>query len=195
MTREPPLAILDERSRPPLRARVGQLLGCAEEAAFAVRRIRLAVLDLTDQEIGHLHRCRVLLGHLDATTLMDASEAAGPGGRGPALDRLLRWAASGRLEVRSAGLAAWTPDFGVVTGPSARTGLMGSIQFGNPELVTGPALTVVTTDASAAAMLLERFDELWDRSHDVLPAIQAVLERAHAMGAAVATGRGGAHVE
>lgn len=183
--------VLDERSRPHLRARVGHLLTGAEEAAFAVRRIRLAVLDLTDEEIRHLRRCRVLLGQLDASTLMDASESAGPPGLAPALDRLLRWVESGRLEVRSAGLSSWTPDFGVVSGPSTRTGLVGSIQFGNPELIIGPAFTVVTTDADAAARLLRRFDELWDRSHDVLPAIRAVLERAHAMGGAVARVRGG----
>jgi hypothetical protein len=190
-----PLMILDERARPALRGRVGHLLAGAEEAAFAVKRIRLSVLDLTDREIGDLRRCRVLLGHLDATTLMDASEAAGPPGMGPALDRLLRWVASGRLEVRSAGLSAWAPDFGVVSRPPTRTALMGSIQFGNPELVLGPAFTVITTDPDAAAILLGRFDELWDRAHDVLPAIRAVLERANGLGAALATGRGDAHAE
>jgi hypothetical protein len=178
----PSLVVLDERSRPHLRARVGQLLAGADEAAFAVRRIRLAVLDLTDEEIGGLGRCRVLLGHLDATTLMEATEGVAPPSLAPALGRLLRWVASGRLEVRSAGLSAWTPDFGVVTRSSDRTGLVGSIQFGNPDLVIGPAFTIVTRDVGATARLLARFDELWDRSHDVLPAIRGVLERAHAMG-------------
>lgn len=187
----PPPLVLDERSRPPLRARVGHLLAGADEAAFAVKRIRLAVLDLTDEEIRNLRRCRVLLGQLDASTLMDASESVGPSGLAPALDRLLRWVGSGRLEVRSAGLSSWAPDFGVVSGPSTRTALVGSIQFGNPELVIGPALTVVTTDADASARILRRFDELWGRSHDVLPAIRGVLERAHEMGEAVARVRGG----
>lgn len=200
-----PLLLLDERARPPLRQRIGTLLASADEAAFAVTRIRLAVLDLTEPEIGRIRRCRVLLGQLDASMLLDVTDGAdvtdGPDvtdpGRPaasnrarPAMDGLLAFARSGRLEVRSVGLGGWTPDFGVVTGPSGCTGVLGSIQFGNPELVIGPAFTAITTEPETTAALLRRFDELWDGAHDVLPAIREVLERAHGVDGIGATRRG-----
>lgn len=186
MTR-PPLELLDERATPPLRLRVGRLLAEADEAVFALARVRLAVLDLGDEELGSLQRCRVLLGHLDATILHDASDSASRRSLAPSFGRLLRFAASGRLEVRSAGLAGWTPDFAVVRRGPKSTALLGAIQFGNPELLTGPTFTAVVTDTDAATLLRLRFDELWHGSHDVLPAIRQVLERAHGMDRPVAT--------
>jgi hypothetical protein len=178
--------LVDERSRPTLRKRLGQLLAEADTAAFAVARIRLGVLDLSDAELGGLSRCRVLLRQLDATMLLDTAQDPGPSGtdgRGNgAIGRLFRFVTSGRLEVRSAGLGSWTPDFGVVEHGTGRTGLLGAIQFGNPELVVGPALTIVSIDPAITTCLLSRFDQLWDRSHDVLPAIREVLERGHRLG-------------
>lgn len=188
----PAMTLLDERASPPLRQRVGRLLAGADDAAFAVARIRLAVLDLTDEELASLRRCRVLLGHLDAAALLDASDAAGaPGRAAPAMARLLRFARGGRLEVRSAGLGGWAPDFAVVRRGEEGIGVVGSIQFGNPELIVGPAFTVVTPASGMVALLEARFDELWERSHDVLPAIRQVLERASGVDGAAARGRGG----
>lgn len=173
-------ALLDERSTPPLRARIGHLLASAEDAMFAVRRIRLGVLDLTDPELATVQRCRVLLGQLDASVLLDAAEgtAAGPTA---SLAPLLRFAGSGRLEVRSAGVAGWSPDFAVVRAGERAMGMVGAIYFGSPDLVVGPALTVPVTGDDATALLRSRFDELWARSHDVLPAIREVLEHAHGL--------------
>lgn len=175
-----PNDLIDERSTPPLRARIGHLLASAEDAAFAVARIRLGVLDLTDRELATVRRCRVLLGQLDASTLLDAVEG---GGARPAasLTPLLRFAASGRLEVRSAGLAGWSPDFAVVRTGSRSLGMVGAIYFGSPDLVVGPALTMAVTGEDGTALLRSRFDELWARSHDVLPAIRQVLEHAHGL--------------
>lgn len=189
MTR-PPLTLLDERATPPLRDRIGRLLAGADQAAFALARVRLAFVDLGDEELGSLRRCRVLLGHLDASNLLDASDSAGRHTHAPSMGRLLRFANSGRLEVRSAGLAAWTPDFGVVQRDAEAMGLLGAIQFGNPELLSGPTFTAITTDSDAVALLGRRFDQLWHRSHDVLPAIRQVLERAHGLEHPAATGSG-----
>jgi hypothetical protein len=199
MTETGPL-LVDEQSKPPLRARVGSLLASADDAAFAVARIRLGVLDLTDQELGRLRRCRVLLAHLDASMLLDTAEvpagvpadprSAAVGGRGSALRRLHAFVTSGRLEVRSAGLGGWKPDFAVLDGESGRTGLVGSIQFGNPELILGPAFTVIVTDPTSISRLAGRFDEIWQLSHDVLPAIREVLERGYDVERAAPAGRG-----
>jgi hypothetical protein len=186
----PPLLLLDERARPSLRERVGRLLASGDDGAFAVARIRLAVLDLDESEIGQIRRCRVLLGQLDASMLADAARGPDTQREGNRMAGLLRFARSGRLEVRSVGLGGWTPDFAIVSGPSGCTGVIGSIHFGNPELALGPALTVVTSEAEVTQRLLVRFEELWAGAHDVLPAIREVLERAHGLGGEVAEGRG-----
>ena len=162
-----------------LRERIGDLLARAEAADFAVARIRLAGIDLTPGELGGIRRLRVLLGELDASTLADASETGPDPVRRGNLRRLLELARSGRLEVRSAGLAAWMPDFALIRPPGSGppSTLMGSIYLGTPYLTVGPSFTCVTTSRSAARVAGHRFEELWDHGHDVLPAIVAVLER------------------
>ena len=104
------MIFFDGRGAPALRGYLGRELAGASAAAFAIRRIRLARLDLLPEELRSVQRCRVLLGRLDADTLADA-------GASPTSARtatLLDMAASGRLEVRSAGLLAWEPDFSLI---------------------------------------------------------------------------------
>ena len=143
----------------------------ADAVDFAVNRIRLANLDLAREEIDGI-QCRVLLGRLDASTLLDTDTA-----RVGAVEGLIGWARSGRLAVRSAGIGAWTPDFSVYHGVSGSRCLLGAHYFGSPQLTVGPSFTVVTDDPASVAMLQRRFNRLWERSHDVLPAIVGVLER------------------
>lgn len=171
------IRLLDERATQPLRSRVGTLLREARTADIAVARIRLAGMDLTEGELGGVSRCRVLLGHLDATTLADASEDDVDPSRRTAIHRLRGFAESGRLEVRSAGLGAWVPDFSVYR-PAAGvpTCLVGAHYFGAPYPTVGPSFTCVVTGAHPAAIAAARFEELWARGHDVLPAIQSVLK-------------------
>lgn len=161
-----------------LRQRIGALLAGARSADFAVARIRLAGIDLSAAELAGVERCRVLLGELDASTLADAAESGVVPARRAALGRLLAFARSGRLQVRSAGLGAWMPDFAIIGAPTGPpTTLLGAIYLGPPYLTVGPSLTCVTHSPMAAALAAPRFDELWERGHDVLPAIIEVLER------------------
>ena len=166
------LRLLDEASGPPVRQVIGELMAGAERVDFAIARIRLANLDLSEREVSGPTRCRVLLGQLDASTLLD-TDAAGR----DAVDGLIRWARSGRLFVRSAGIGAWTPDFSVYHTGSGGSCLIGAHYFGSPHLTVGPSFTAVTTAPDSRALLDRRFGELWGRSHDVLPAIVGVLER------------------
>jgi hypothetical protein len=144
----------------------------ADRVDFAIARIRLANLDLSEEEVSGPTRCRVLLGHLDASTLLDTDAADRD-----AVDGLVRWARSGRLHVRSAGIGAWTPDFSVYCTSNGGTCLVGAHYFGSPHLTVGPSFTAVSTEREVRGVLERRFNELWDRSHDVLPAIVGVLER------------------
>jgi hypothetical protein len=181
--------VLDERVSPPLRTRLGSLMASANQAAFAIGRIRLALLDLREQELAGLHRCRVLLGRLDAATLLDAADDPRGEAR-PSLGPLLRFIELGRLEVRSAGLVAWSPDFAWIEVPGSTVSLLGAIRFGGAELNTGPGLTASTTDPDVARLVRARFEELWEVAHDVLPAIRDVLEQAHGMDGPAPTGGG-----
>lgn len=167
-----PTRLLDEQSMPSLRAVIGDLMAGAAAVDIAVARIRLANLDLSAEEVAGPTRCRVLLGQLDASTLLDADAA-----QGDAIERLANWTRSGRLEVRSAGIGAWTPDFSLYTSPAGVTSLLGAHYFGSPHLTVGPSFTVISDDPGSADVLRGRFDHLWERSHDVLPAIACVLER------------------
>lgn len=177
--------VVDERSRRPLRAIIGELLVGSESAAIAIARVRLAALDLTDDEVRGPALCRVLLGQLDASTLLDA--ASDRGHPRPELRGLADWLASERLQVRSAGIGAWTPDFSVFRSPDRTpTSLVGAHYFESPQLTVGPSITAILPDSDTAQLLEARFEDLWERAHDVAPAIQEVLARA--AGRAVARG-------
>lgn len=177
MTRGP--LVVDERGAVPVRHLIGRMLSGASSADFAVARIRLAALDLQAAEVAGLDRCRVLLGQLDAGTLLDVAEAVPATARGR-LEVLASWAGSGRLEVRSAGIAGWTPDFSVFRGPPDAA-LLGAHYFGSFHPSVGPSLTAVLRERPSIGLIGTRFEELWALGHDVLPAVRNVLERAHGL--------------
>jgi len=175
---------IDERSEPAFRQRLGRLLRGAHRADFAVARIRIAGIDLDDDEIGNLDRCRVLVAHLNADTLAEAADA---GMLRPEHRRnvavLLRFLDSGRLQLRAAGPGAWVPDFSVMHGDHD-TLILGAHYFGKPYLAVGPSFTCFTDKIHAVHGAARRFEELWQDGRDVLPAIRGTLEWALAAGGA-----------
>lgn len=178
----PAVRIQDEASTPSLRSLIGDLLQHSRTADLALARVRLAALDLTAAEVRGPARCRVLLGQLDAAMLVDATTTPGAApGRSTRRESLLRladWLASDRLEVRSAGIGLWTPDFSIFRDRAgAATCLLGAHYFGSPQLTVGPSFTALVDGADGAAVLQLRFEEVWGRGHDVSPAILDVLER------------------
>ena len=171
--------LLDERSRPPLRAVIGALLGSADEADMAVTRVRIAALDLHADEVAHVRRCRFLLGRLDAHAL----SAVVPVGadRRERVAALLRFLRSGAVEVRSAGMCAWTPDFSIYRGirgggDIAAACLVGAHYFHEPP-EDGPSFTWAVDDDVAVRRATRRFEEMWERSHDALPAVLHAIEQ------------------
>lgn len=105
--------IIDDRSDPPLRAHIGRLLATHAHAEIAVGCVRLAALDLAPHETMHARHWRILLGRLEAGSLASPGVAPLDDTRLRSLVRLLE---SGHAEIRSAGLAAWTPDFSLYRG-------------------------------------------------------------------------------
>ena len=169
------MIFFDGRSVPNFRNYLGRALADSTAASFAIRRIRLARLDLLPEELRAVQRCRVLLGRLDADTLADT-------GASPTSARtaaLLDMAASGRLEVRSAGLLAWEPDFSLIGSgdPATDILLFGCHQFLPQQPVENLAMTCAIRDATAVRAAMVRFDELWERGHDTLEAVTDALCR------------------
>jgi hypothetical protein len=113
--------LLHDDAAPSARQIIGHMLAHAATADFAIARIRLATVDLSEAEAEGRATCRVLLGRLDAETLgagliADADRPT----RGAQILALKRLIESGRLQVRSAGTHRWSPDFSVARGLAAR---------------------------------------------------------------------------
>lgn len=183
-TRAPATDIIDEHAQPPFRERLGTLMRSSRHADFAVTRIRIAGIDLADEEIAGLVRCRVLVAQLNADTLAEAADAGmlRPEHRRN-LGVLLRFVDSGRLQLRAAGLGAWVPDFSVLRG-GRNALLLGAHYFGRPYPTVGPSFTCITDDDALVRDAARRFEELWDDARDVLPAIRGTLELALTVGTA-----------
>lgn len=173
--------LLDDRAEPPLRSILGALLARATTADFAISRMRLDGLDLVGGELGRIRRCRVLLGRLDAQTLEDMM---GGHDRGPAqrhhLHALRDFLASGRVEVRAAGIVSWNPDFSILEGlqdaPAHSIALVGAHYFLRPYQIDGAAFTTMISDPEPVSRLHVRFEELWNLGYDVGEVVRATLE-------------------
>lgn len=171
--------LLDDRIHPPLRAVIGALMARAKSADFAVARVRLTAVELTEQEVATLERCRVLLGRLDIDALSTPDPAGPPDPAAVAgLFTLRSFLHSGRIEVRTAGATLWVPDFSILGGLPPKSGfasgaacLVGAHYFARPFPTRGPALTCLLTGQEAVNSARERFEDLWDLGYDVLPVI------------------------
>ena len=169
------MILFDGRGSPSLRGYLGRALSESTSASFAIRRIRLARLDLLPEELRGVGRCRVLLGRLDADTLADT-------GASPASARtaaLLDMAASGRLEVKSAGLLTWDPDFSILGSgtPESDVVIFGCHQFVPQQPVEGLAMACAIRNPDIVRAVVVRFEELWERGHDALEAVTDALCR------------------
>lgn len=172
--------LFDETTAPPLRHVIGRLFTAASYADVAVGHIRLAALDMMPGELERIIRCRVLLDRLDAGTF---SRMAGPPQPRTRLRDLYRFVSSERVEVRSAGMGSWAPDFSLYRGISGADGrapdacLIGAHYFRQPVAAGGPSFTCLLTDPAAVARALRRFERLWEHAHDVRPAVLSTIER------------------
>lgn len=169
------IRLFDGRTDPTFRQFLAQRMRASREAAFAIRRIRLARLDFAADEWRSLERCRVLVGRIDADALDGGPNRLEP----ERIALLLDLAACGRLEVRSAGLTAWEPDFSVLRGATDRDGvaILGCHRFTAGEPTEGPTLACATDDDAVIRHAAARFDEIWHRGYDVLDAVVESLCR------------------
>jgi hypothetical protein len=170
--------VLTEAGEPSLRYVIGALLARAHSADFAIANIRLAHVDIGAADIENV-RMRILLGRFEAMSTGDSALAE----RMEGLAALIR---AGVVQVRSAGVGTWLPDFSIYrleTHANPRVAcLVGAHYFGAPPC-SGPALTSVHTDALSVGTVTARFNELWEMGHDVGPVIAHAMARMSGAGA------------
>lgn len=176
-----PAVLLDERSRPDFRDVFGTLAARSTSLASAVTRVRLSTLDLTSVELSGLTHFRVLVAELNAHHLdAEARVLLTQPRRAHSVRLLAELLENGVLEVRSAPLGGWSPDFtvfGDAEGPSAA--LTGFHWFDRPYPHRGPALSSLH-GPEGARLAQRRHDEIWSNAHDVGPAVWSLLARADA---------------
>ncbi|MEQ1857410.1 MAG: hypothetical protein ABL963_13205 [Longimicrobiales bacterium] len=174
-----PGALFDERGRPDFRDVFGMLAASSTDIATAVTRVRLSTVDLTGRELRGVEHFRVLVAEMNALRLdAEARSLEADPKRAPNADLLRALLESGRLEIRSAPLAGWTPDFSVFSGPAGPIAvLVGFHWFERPYAHRGPALGALLME-EAARMAARRHEEVWERAHDVGPAVWNILSKA-----------------
>lgn len=171
--------LLDERSSTPFRQVFGRLLSRSRELDTAIRRIRLSGVDLSAREVDGLARLRILIADINAQTLEEEAFALlmDPGKRAT-LRRIQTLLADGTLELRSAPLAGWSPDFSIFSGARGPEALlMGLHWIQRPFPHRGPAWMACFGPLEARNGL-ERFNELWVGSHEIGVPILRLLKRA-----------------
>jgi len=171
--------LFDERGRPDFRDVFGALARNAVDIATAVRRVRLSTVDLSREETARVEHFRVLVSEINALRLdAEARSLQFDARRAPNAELLREMLESGRMEVRSSPLAGWMPDFTVFSGPEAPTAvLIGLHRFERPYPHRGPAFATVH-EGDAARLGARRHDQIWERAHDVGPAIWNILSKA-----------------
>ena len=170
--------LLDERCATKFRVQFGKLLSASSTVDTAILRIRLGAVDLSARELKNLRRLRVLVAEVNAQTVEGETYALvmDPEKR-QNLTRLLNLLQKGILQIRSAPLGGWSPDFSVFSlNHVPQAVLLGLHWFYRPFPHRGPAWAA-RFGAREASRAQARFHELWDGAHDIGPAILRMMER------------------
>ncbi len=176
-----PAWLLDEEYRPDFRTVYGRLAREAHQIDVAIRKIRLSGVSLGREELGAPSRIRVILAEIDILTMASEAEslAARPNGRWR-LKLIIEMLETGTLDVRSAPLGGWAPDFSVFSGGELPwSTLVGPHWFERPYPHRGPALASVH-HGEGARRLARRFHHLWEDAHDVrTPLVETLQDGLH----------------
>lgn len=184
--------LFDEHTRPDFRDVYGRLLRSSDRLDVALTHIRLSTLDLGAAELEHVRSIRLLLAQVSASHLdAEAHAVALRSDKRAILGTLAAGLARGVIQVRSAPLGGWSPDFSLFRGPGGPIAvLLGFHWFERPFPYRGPAFGSVH-GPDAARRALPRFEESWARAHDIGAAVLGIIgraERAESRCAATAAG-------
>jgi len=176
--------VIDEESNPDPRRILGRLLRRSSRFDLAIGRVRLASIDFTADDLRPVERCRVLVGGFDNRALLGAVGAASAV---PAHSRNLRSLrviiATGRLQLRSAGLWRWDPDFCLAAGaglrgwfPAGTAGMVGCLGLSGPVACSIPRLACLVAGTRSTGLLQNSFERLWSVGHDILDVVAAAID-------------------
>ncbi len=171
-------SLWDERSSKPFRQVFGRLLSENTHLDTAILRIRLSGVDLSDEELGRLVRLRVLVAEVNAQTLEEEAFALlmDPTKR-ESLRRVRLLLEEGRMELRSAPLAGWSPDFSVFSNENGPTALLIGLHWvQRPFPHRGPAW-LASFGAPEAGHGRERFDEIWKSAYEIGQPVLRLISR------------------
>lgn len=170
--------LLDERGPVQFRAVFGNLLSESSAVDTAILNIRLGAVDFSSLELDALRRLRVLVAEVNAQTVEGEAHAmAVDPQKRRNLARLLKLFREGILEVRSAPLGGWSPDFTVFSEESGPHSLLiGLHWFQWPFPHRGPAWAA-RFGPPEAHRAHRRFQHTWEKAHDISPAIRRLMER------------------
>jgi hypothetical protein len=174
-----PAALIQERARPDFQDVFVALARRASGILTAVTRLRLNTLGLTDDDLARLRHVRVIVSEVNAIQLDVGIRDMVRHREGPSEVEL--WTGMlerGILEIRSAPLGGWSPDFTVFVLPSGPSAvLLGFHSLERPYPHRGPALA--SLHGPPGARLAEiRHRELWEEAHDIGHAVWDLLRRA-----------------
>lgn len=148
----------------------------ADTLDVAISRIRLPGLDLGLPEMGHLDRIRLLLRDVRAERLQAEAEAVSlRRGGNRALEFFAALLDRRILEVRTAPLGGWSPDFTVFrSAGDPFAAILGIHWLRRPASVQGPVFASLHGREGAVRCGV-RFETLWTGSHDVSAALRGFL--------------------
>ena len=183
--------LLDERGRPDFRDVFGALALRSTFILTAVTRVRLSTVDLSQEEVHRLQKMRVLISEVSAIQLdAEAKSLLLQPHRAPNVHLLTTLLEQERLEVRSAPLGGWSPDFTVFCDGERPLALItGFHAFERPYPHRGPALLSVHGPEGARLASL-RHKEVWNGAHDIGPVLRRLLSGAGRRVAAAARAGG-----
>ena len=169
--------LLEDRGPSTFRRVFGDQISRSSVAETAILRIRLGGVDLSHTEVANLTNLRVLVAEVNARTVEEEAYAmvVDPLKR-ENLERVLVLLQKGVLEIRSAPLGDWSPDFTVFSraGQPWRL-LLGLHVFYQPPPHRGPAWGVLLGPREANRAR-QRFRELWCQAHDIGDTIRQLME-------------------
>lgn len=154
------------------------LIGASIEVAFAVEHVRLPALHMIADVLPAVQHCRITLARLDASSLdvrapqLDEQRVA--------IERLLEFARSGRLQIRAAGAVRWDPDFSLFRMRDAALGtlcLFGAHYLAPPHAGIDWPLTCVLSRPAPVRRAVQHYESLWAAAHDALGPVTETLER------------------
>ncbi len=177
--RAPDAVLIRGASAPDLlESTIRELVSASSDVAFAIEQVRLSSLHRVADVLLGVARCRFVLGRLDAHRL-DLDGVQGETRR-LGLQRLLDHTRNGGLQIRTAGVLRWEPDFSLYHHADRRYGsfcLLGAHYLAPPHPGIDWPLTCLLTGRRAVQHAVGHFEEIWTGGHDAIAPITEALER------------------